>query len=73
MSAHLDGLIASSRQLDGAWDVERAERVRAGGGDHIVGPHGAEVERHGAVERELGIEDLDAVAERGALLRPDHN
>ena len=30
MSAHLDGLIASSRQLDGAWDAERAERVRAG-------------------------------------------
>ncbi len=30
MSARLDQLVASSRALDGAWDLERAERVRAG-------------------------------------------
>ena len=30
MSARLDQLIASSRELDGAWDGERAERVRTG-------------------------------------------
>ena len=30
MNARLDRLIAASRELDGAWDAERAERVRAG-------------------------------------------
>lgn len=30
MSVRLDRLIVSSRALDGAWDRERAERVRAG-------------------------------------------
>lgn len=30
MSSRLDTMIASARDLDGAWDVARSERVRAG-------------------------------------------